>query len=158
MSSPESRAAVMALLPHRDPFLFVDRFERESDESLIAHWHVPKDADWFRGHYPGQPVLPGVLTCEHGMQAAAILVALLLGGFQSADGVPVVTRLENARFRRMVAPGDQLITKVKLIERFGPAWRMEASVRADGQRVLDLVCVLSASLALARAADGGVAP
>ena len=165
MTSPSSslplqgdRRAIEALLPHRDPFLFLDAFERTGDAELVCRWTVPVAADWFRGHYPGEPVLPGVLICEHGLQGAAVLVALLLGGFAAADGVPVVTRIENARFRRIVKPGEALETRVQLIERIGPAFRLSANVRCAGARVAELACILTAAGALARATGGEATP
>lgn len=165
MTSPSSslpsrgdRPAIEALLPHRDPFLFLDAFERTGEAELVCHWTVPEGADWFRGHYPGEPVLPGVLICEHGLQGAAVLVALLLGGFSAADGVPVVTRIEDARFRRIVKPGETLETRVQLAERIGPAFRLSAKVRCGGARVAELLCILTAAGALARATGGEVNP
>ncbi len=158
-SSPVAldRAAIETSLPHREPFLFLDAAELTGEgESarLTATWRVPPDADWFRGHYPGAPVLPGVLICEHAMQAAALLVARALGALQPEAGLPVVARLEDARFRRMVRPGENLETEVQLVERIGPAWRLKARVRCEGARCVELVCVLSAAAALARATGG----
>ena len=71
--SPE-RAAIEALLPHRDPFLLVDRIADRGEDWIETEWHVAEDLDVFRGHYPGNPILPGVLISEHCFQSAALLL------------------------------------------------------------------------------------
>ena len=141
---PENpRAEVEAAIPHRDPFLFVDRIVEADAESLTSEWRVPPEADWFRGHYPGQPIVPGVLISEHVFQSAAVLISRQLGGLDEAAGVPVLSRIENARFRRMVRPGETLRTRVKVEERVGPAWILSADVRVETSNVLRLRCVLT---------------
>jgi 3-hydroxyacyl-[acyl-carrier-protein] dehydratase len=156
MTDPRhDRVQVEALLPHRDPFLFVDAFRRAEDGSVVASWTVPMDADWFRGHYPGAPVLPGVLVVEHALQAAALLIASERAGFRAEDGVPVVTRLTDVRFRRMVGPGAILETEVKLEERQGPAYWLHARVRRGGERIAEVRCALAVSGELERATGGG---
>lgn len=156
------RAEVEALIPHRDPFLFVDEIlERDlADErpSVRVRWTVRADSDFYRGHYPGRPVTPGVLLGEHAFQAGAILVSLRLGGFSEDDGVPVLTRIESAKFKRMVAPGDTVETEAVAVERLGPAWYMEAVVRVGGKVAVRLRFVLSATAAMARIGASGQRP
>lgn len=149
-----NRAAIQDAIPHRDPFLFLDAIQTVSKSDLTATWRVPEDAPWFQGHFPGRPILPGVLISEHVFQAAAVLISRNLEGFAAEDGVPVLTKIEAARFRRMVTPGETLTTEVHVEERLGPAWYMSAVVRCDGQTVVKLRCTLSASEALARATGG----
>ncbi|HKX46040.1 MAG TPA: hypothetical protein VJP77_05010, partial [Planctomycetota bacterium] len=100
LEAPAGRAEIERAIPHRAPFLFVDTVDAADDAGLDATWTVPADADWFRGHYPGDPVLPGVLVCEHALQCGALLVSRALAGFSAEDGAPVVAKLELARFRR----------------------------------------------------------
>ena len=145
-----NREAIRDAIPHRDPFLFLDRVVDETETSLVAEWTVPADAPWFAGHYPGEPVMPGVLITEHALQAAAVLISLRLGGFDEKDGVPVLTKLSDARFRRVVRPGETLVTHVRVDERVGPAWYMRAQVSAGEDTVLKLGFVLSATDAIAR--------
>ncbi|MFT5290530.1 MAG: 3-hydroxyacyl-[acyl-carrier-protein] dehydratase [Planctomycetota bacterium] len=149
-----NRAAIEAAIPHRDPFLFLDAVVEADENSLCAIWRTPVDADWVRGHFPGSPVVPGVLVSEHVFQACAVLISRNIKGFSSADGIPVLTKIEQARFRNMVIPGDALTTEVKVDERLGPAWYMSAVVKCGSKTVVKLRCVLSASEALARATGG----
>lgn len=144
-------AQIQAAIPHRDPFLFLNRIIDGGEEFLVGSWDVPVDADWFRGHFPGQPVLPGVLISEHAFQVAAVLIARTVGGYTEDDGVTILTRIESAKYRRMVKGGETLTTRVELVERVGPAWRMKATVKTDeGAKVAQLAFILTSTGALAR--------
>lgn len=147
----QQRREVEALIPHREPFLFVDAIVERSPEAIAVAWTVPPESDFFRGHYPGQPVTPGVILCEHCLQAGALLVAIAKGGFKPADGVPVLSKLTSARFRKMVLPGERVETRVSVTERIGPAWYMTARVRSDSGNVLRVEFVLTATGAIAAA-------
>ena len=149
-----NRPAIEAAIPHRDPFLFLDAIVEADEGSLCAIWRTPENADWVKGHFPGRPVVPGVLVSEHVFQACAVLISRNLKGFSAEDGIPVLTKIEQARFRSMVIPGDTLTTNVKVDERLGPAWYMSAVVTCGSKTVVKLRCVLSASEALARATGG----
>ena len=70
-----SRAEIEAAIPHREPFLFLDRIVERSVEGLVSSWRVPADASWFEGHYPGEPVTPGGIISEHVFQSAAVFVS-----------------------------------------------------------------------------------
>ena len=128
------RDAICAVLPHRDPFLFVDRVLDAGEDWIESEWTVPADGDWFRGHYPTRPVTPGVLLSEHTFQTGALLVARLRERVEAAeDDVPVLTKIEDARFRRMVNPGETVRTRVTLTEVVGPAYLMRADVKWVGE-------------------------
>lgn len=153
-----ARAEIEALIPHREPFLFVDELlEREVGPEggrLSAAWTVPPEAEFFRGHYPGRPVTPGAILCEHAFQVGALYVSLALGGFSARDGVPVLARIRESRFKRVVEPGERVTTAVELEERAGPAWCLRADVRAGADLALRVRYVLTATEAMARAARG----
>jgi len=156
LSPAAAKAEIEAAIPHREPFLLVDRVVEREGERLVARWRVDPAGPWFAGHYPGRPVLPGALTCEHVFQVGALFVAWRLGGtLNPADGVPVLTRVEAARFKRMVEPADELETTVTLREVLGPAWFFSGVVRrvepaGAGAKVLDVRFCLSASEAMSR--------
>ena len=145
------RAAIEARLPHREPFLFLDRAWMEPSvppgdapsATLSAEWRVPESADFFRGHYPGNPLTPGVILCEHALQAAAVLLCERGAKFGATHDVPVLARIEKAKFRRVVRPGETLTTRVVLVESVGPASFLEAKTSVGGEPVLELRCVLS---------------
>lgn len=123
-------------IPHRPPFLWLDRVVAVDDTGIRAEKTVPKDLDVFHGHYPGYPLMPGVLLCEAVFQAGAVLIAEMTRSNPEAEGggsVPVLTRILGAKFKREVRPGDQLEIRASLVERLGPAWFMKGSVRVDGK-------------------------
>ncbi|HEX6882164.1 MAG TPA: 3-hydroxyacyl-ACP dehydratase FabZ family protein [Planctomycetota bacterium] len=141
------RAAIEAWLPHREPFLFLDRIvalePEASPPTLTAEWRVPETADFFRGHYPGNPITPGVILCEHAFQAAAVLLVARGATFGATRDVPVLARIEKAKFRRLVRPGETLTTRVTLAETVGPASFLEAKAAVAGTTAIELRCVLS---------------
>jgi len=140
-------AAIEARLPHREPFLFLDRIvalELAGERpSITGEWRVPPEAYFFRGHYPGNPVTPGVILCEHSFQTGAILLAELGTKFGATSGVPVLARIEKAKFKRMVRPGELVVTFVERIEQVGRASFMAGSVTVEGKTAVELSCVLS---------------
>ena len=103
-------------------------------ERIVTEWEVKPDADFLRGHYPSFPLTPGVLICESVFQAAAILLS---GEEASAmNGVPVLTRIENARFKHMVRPGETISNRVELVERVGPACYLRSRSLSGEKTVL----------------------
>jgi beta-hydroxyacyl-ACP dehydratase FabZ len=124
---------IAALLPHRYPFQFVDRvLEFEDGKRILALKNVSINEPFFRGHFPEQPLMPGVLICEALAQAGALLAHRSTDGVQ-AGCVVVLTGLDGARFRRPVLPGDQLHLEVTLVKRRRPLWKMQGVARVDGQ-------------------------
>lgn len=126
-----NRQAILDAIPHRDPFLLVDEIVDWADDRIVCTKTFQGTEDFFAGHYPGFPLVPGVLLCEAAMQAGAILLSRHLTG---AEGkVPVATRINDVRFKRMVRPGDTLTMEVTLTERLADAFFLKAKVTVDGQ-------------------------
>jgi len=122
---------ILARLPHRPPFLFVDTICGRGENSI--HTTVTFAADWpvFSGHYPGRPLVPGVILCEAIFQSGALLIGELAD--DPSTGLPVVARIFSAKFKRQVLPGDRLDIKIKLAERLASAWLLKGSGRVDGK-------------------------
>lgn len=132
------RAAIERAIPHRDPYLFVDRVLERADDALIAEWDIRADLPALAGHYPGQPLLPGALIGEFTFQCAAILFSDPGQPVAGDAVIPVLTKIEGARFRKMVAPGETLRAHVETIERLGTARFMKAHVTSQGETVARL--------------------
>jgi 3-hydroxyacyl-[acyl-carrier-protein] dehydratase len=132
--------AIRARIPHRPPFLFVDRAVALEDDGITTEWDVQPDAPFFEGHYPDNPIVPGVLLSEFVFQSAALFMSGLMEG---EEGVPVLTKIEDARFRSMVTPGETLRAEVTLTERLGPACYMKAKVTSEGRSVLRIAFVVA---------------
>ena len=100
------REDIQKVLPHRDPFLFVDRVLMMTENHIVALKDVRSDEPYFRGHFPSQPVMPGVLIIEALAQAGGVL---MLSKSENRGKIAYLATLNNARFRKMVIPGDTLI-------------------------------------------------
>jgi len=124
---------IIRRLPHRYPFLLVDRVDELVDgERIVAVKNVTANEPFFAGHFPGHPIMPGVLICEALVQAGGLLASC------SKDGLPpdhavVLAGLEHVRFRRPVVPGDQLRLEVDLLHKRRPLWKMRGTAKVDGQ-------------------------
>ena len=125
-------------IPHREPFLFVDRIVEIDEEHAVTEFEVRESLDFFRGHYPGNPIMPGVILCESVFQTAAVFLNAIQGE-RAGEGTPVLTRITNARFRRMVAPGETIRCEVRPDETHGAVHFMRGSVRnRDGKTVMNV--------------------
>lgn len=124
---------VMRMIPHRYPMLLVDRIlELERDKDALGLKNVTINEGFFQGHFPRQPVMPGVLIIEAMAQTAAVLVVETLEG-AAAGKLVYFMSVEQARFRRPVVPGDQLHIHVSKVRNRGPVWKFEGVVRVDDQ-------------------------
>jgi len=130
-------ARVMKLLPHRYPFLMIDRIiEMDSDSSGIGIKNVTINEPFFQGHFPEFPVMPGVLLIEGLAQTAGALAASSLGQDYKAH-VVYFMGIDRAKFRKPVLPGDQLRYHVKKIRSRGRVWRFYGEAKVEGQIVAE---------------------
>ena len=127
-------------IPHRPPFLFVDRILEINSDNATCELKVREDFDVFRGHYPNNPIFPGVLSCEAVFQTGAIFLSEKLGedALRSNSVTPVLSRIRDARFKRMIKPGDLIEIKVFLIEQIGKFYNLRGEVRA-GEKIMTTV-------------------
>ncbi len=133
---------IEAAIPHRPPMLLVDRIVEQETDTIRCEKTFREEEFFFQGHYPGQPIVPGVILCEFGMQAGAILLS---GHLEEAAGVPVATRLNDVRFRRIVRPGDTVLAEVRLDERLANAFYLSAKIICDGKTAVrfSFACTLA---------------
>ena len=126
-----SRQPIYDAIPHREPFLLVDEILEWTEDRIVCTKKFSGEEDFFAGHYPGFPLVPGVLLCEAAMQCGAILLSRHLAGLEGR--VPVATRMNDVRFKRMVRPGETLHMEVTLKERVGSAFFLTAKVTVAGK-------------------------
>jgi 3-hydroxyacyl-[acyl-carrier-protein] dehydratase len=126
-----NRQEILDAIPHRDPFLLVDEILERTDSRIVGSKTFGGEEWFFAGHYPGHPLVPGVLLCEAAMQCGAILLSRHFAG--EHDKVPVATRMNDVRFKRMVRPGEKIIMEVDLTERLADAFFLKAKVSVDGK-------------------------
>ena len=130
-------AGIMQAIPHRYPFLLLDRVvELVEDVSAVGVKNVSVNEGFFAGHFPGHPVMPGVLIIESMAQTAAVLVVETLGP-DAAGRVVYFMSVEGAKFRRPVVPGDQLRIHCRKERNRGMVWRFHAVARVDGTAVAE---------------------
>jgi 3-hydroxyacyl-[acyl-carrier-protein] dehydratase len=122
-------AEILRILPHRYPFLLVDRvIEVDGDRRLVALKNVSINEPFFEGHFPGSPVMPGVLTIEAMAQAGAILGLLHSKPEDVKDTLIYFMGIDEARFRRPIVPGDQLRIVITVLRRKAIVWKMRGEV------------------------------
>jgi 3-hydroxyacyl-[acyl-carrier-protein] dehydratase len=124
--------AVMAQLPHRYPFLLIDRVLEASDEHLVALKQVTINEPFFSGHFPHRPVMPGVMIIEALAQATGLL-AFRTTGVPDSNTLYYICGIDKARFKRPVEPGDSLTLRVKSLRTVKNIWRFEAQAEVDGE-------------------------
>lgn len=136
---------ILEYLPHRYPFLLVDRvLDVVPGERITALKNVSINEPFFPGHYPHHPVMPGVLVIEALAQTAAILSFKTLGGKPDDKSVYYFVGIDNARFKRPVSPGDQLVFEVSITANKRGIWKFSAVAKVDGQVAAeaDLMCTV----------------
>lgn len=134
---------ISALLPHRYPMLMVDRIEEITDDTIVGLKNVTVNEPHFTGHFPGFPVMPGVLIIEAMAQVAGILVGKLAP--HTRGKLMFLASVEEAKFRRPVMPGDQLRIEMKMLRLKHTVAKMQGKATVDGQVVAEatLMCKLT---------------
>jgi beta-hydroxyacyl-ACP dehydratase FabZ len=134
---------IRAILPHRYPFLLVDRIVEMEPERIVGIKQVTLNEPFFQGHFPDFPVMPGVLIVEAMAQAAGVLVLKSMP--DRANKLVLLVAIENARFRRPVVPGDTLRMEMKVIKRKASVAKMAGVATVDGQVAaeVEVMCKLA---------------
>jgi 3-hydroxyacyl-[acyl-carrier-protein] dehydratase len=146
VAMPVDVSRIQELLPHRYPFLLVDRvLELEPNQRVLAVKNVTINEPFFQGHFPGHPVMPGVLVLEALAQAGGLLTQLSAAAAGAASGEEklfYLVKIDNARFSRMVVPGDRLMLEVKLKRMIRNMAMYECTASVDGKTVAsaDILC------------------
>ena len=137
--------AIKSLLPHRYPLLLVDRvLDWEADKTITAIKNVTVHEEFFQGHFPHKPVMPGVLLIEALAQTAALLSFLSMGVKPDENSVVYFVGIDNARFKRPVEPGDQLKMDVEILRVSRGIWKYKAVGTVDGKLAVEaeLMCTI----------------
>jgi 3-hydroxyacyl-[acyl-carrier-protein] dehydratase len=146
VAMPVDVTRIQELLPHRYPFLLVDRvLELEPNQRVLAVKNVTINEPFFQGHFPGHPVMPGVLVLEALAQAGGLLTQLsaaAAGAVNGEEKLFYLVKIDNARFSRMVVPGDRLMLEVKLKRMIRNMAMYECTASVDGKTVAsaDILC------------------
>lgn len=136
---------ILSYLPHRYPFLLVDRvIEIEEGKRIVAIKNVTINEPFFPGHFPGHPVMPGVLIVEAMAQVAALLSFKSMGVKPDENSVVLFAGIDNVRFKRQVVPGDQLVFEVEILQGKRNIYKYKGVARVDGQLATEaeLMCAL----------------
>ncbi len=125
---------IKSIIPHRDPFLLIDEVvELEPGKRVVAKKHLKEDESWFKGHFPNQPVQPGVLTIEMLAQAGAVCI---LAVPENKGKIAFFGGIDKARFKRQILPGDTVTLSVEIIKIKGPIGVGKAIATVDGKKAV----------------------
>lgn len=140
---------ITALIPHRPPFLWIDRIVSYEDGTMVTEKTISEDLDIFKGHYPEHPIMPGVILCEALFQTGALLIARMVeDAAETQHGFPVLTRIGGARFKRPVGPGSIIRMQVNLKEKIAGSWFLKGTLRVKEKIAVqvDFSCTLVSDL------------
>lgn len=127
--------AIMKVLPHRYPFLLVDRILERDENRIVGIKNVTVNEPFFQGHFPGHPIMPGVLIIEAMAQTGGLLAMSKIEN--PDDKVVYFMGIDKARFRRPVVPGDQLRMEIEMLQFRGKTCRMKGTATVDGERTAE---------------------
>lgn len=128
---------ILKRIPQRDPFLYIEKIIEKSEDTITTSKKITGKEDFFKGHFPGNPIMPGVLLCEAAFQTGALLMSYIMeGGLEGKTAV--VSRIKSAKFKNMVRPGDEIIIKAKLDEQIDNAAFINAKILVESKTVLQI--------------------
>ena len=132
-------------IPHRPPFLFIDEIVELREDGATCKRTIRMEEPQFEGHYPGNPIMPGVLLCEACFQTGAIYLAKQIekDGRSLNDVTPVLSRIKDAKFKQMVKPGDKVLIEVTMQETLGKFFFLKGKVIKDGKPALTIEFALA---------------
>ena len=125
---------VLSLVPQQPPFRFIDEIISLDDEQIIGAYRFREDEYFYRGHFPGNPIMPGVLLCEACFQTGAILMVA-----SHQPGLGVVTRIRDIKFKHFARPGDTLTMKVTLDDQVDNAYYMSGTIHIGDKLILKII-------------------
>ncbi|MBQ3797243.1 MAG: 3-hydroxyacyl-ACP dehydratase FabZ [Butyrivibrio sp.] len=128
-----NKEEIKAILPHRDPMLLVDEVYLNEDGSATGYYSVRGDEFFLQGHFPGNPIVPGVIQCEMMAQSACIMFA---DKISKENCLPVYTGLDKARFRGMIHPGDKIRIDTKLLKSMHPMYVLHGELSVKGKKCM----------------------
>ncbi len=134
----KARKEIEALIPHRDPFLFVDRIIACDKQCITTEKHFAKNLPCYTGHYPGNPITPGVILSEAIFQSGALLIAKNSISEKSTNGVPVLTRIFHAKYKRAIFPGDTVTITVSFKEKLANVWLLKGILKKDNKTAVQI--------------------
>ena len=135
---------ILDAIPHRPPMLLIDELVMRTGSTIHCRKTFRDDEYFVQGHYPGNAIVPGVILCECGMQAGAVLLSALVEG--GTYKVPVATRLNEVKFKKVIRPGDTVDIEVELMEKMAEAFFLKAKVSLAGKIAarFEFACTLAA--------------
>jgi len=122
---------IMDSIPHRDPFLFVREIVDRTNDSITTKTIFESQYEFFKGHFPDNPIVPGVLLCEAVFQSGAILM-------DGKEKTPIVTRIQNTKFKNFLKPDEQVQIHVQIIESLENAFHLKGKILKDSTTILTI--------------------
>jgi 3-hydroxyacyl-[acyl-carrier-protein] dehydratase len=128
---------ILENIPQRDPFLFIEKIVDRTENNITTSKYLNGNEDFFRGHFPGKPVMPGVLMCEAVFQTGALLMSLK-GQSAGQSKTALVTRIQSTKFKNMANPGDLLHITVDFVEMLANAAFMKGKITCDNKTIMTI--------------------
>ena len=132
-------------IPHRPPFLFIDNILDITESGARTSLYIREDFSFFEGHYPGNPIMPGVLLCESVFQTGAIFLAehIKCQALTDDNVNPVLSRIRDARFKRMILPGDEIEISVSMKDQMGQFYNLTGDIKNKDKTALSISFALA---------------